>query len=294
VSKGLPKKGLGRGLEALMTSSASKRNEIREIHLSDLDPNPGQPRKEFDQEKLKELARSIREHGLLQPILVRPNGARFYIIAGERRFRATGLAGLDKINCIVLDECDEVSMTEKALIENIQRDNLSPVEEGLAYARLIDDHDLTQEEIAGRVGKSRSSITNLLRVIQLPEEILVMLNSEAITLGHAKVLLSVDIQETQLDIARRIASEGLSVRKTEELIKEGSSPMSPSLSASAILKKASPIKEYSYLTDIEDQLRSLLQTKVKLKGTASKGKIEIEYFSREDLERLIEAWNLAI
>ncbi|MCL1918494.1 MAG: ParB/RepB/Spo0J family partition protein [Peptococcaceae bacterium] len=288
----MPKKGLGRGLGALITEEGPSGNEIREIFLSDLDPNPGQPRKEFDEERLNELAQSIREHGLLQPILVRPNGRRFYIVAGERRFRASTLAGFEKINCIVLDECDEQSMTEKALIENIQRDDLSPLEEGWAYARLIDEYNLTQEEIANRVGKSRSTITNLLRVIQLPGEILDMLNKEAISLGHAKVLLSLDGEEAQVALARRIVNEGLSVRRTEEVLKEITS--SPPPSPSAMSKKAFPVKEYSYLTDIEEQLRSLFQTKVKLKGTASKGKIEIEYFSREDLERLMETWHVAM
>jgi ParB family chromosome partitioning protein len=290
VSKVLPKKGLGRGLGALITEAdVVARNEIREVYLSDLDPNPGQPRKEFDEDKLIELAHSIRAHGLLQPILIRPNGMRFYIIAGERRFRAASLAGLDKISCVVLNECDEQSMTEKALIENIQRDDLSPVEEGLAYARLIEDYQLTQEEIASRVGKSRSTITNLLRVIQLPYEILEMINSDSITLGHAKVLLSLDDREQQINLARRIEAHGLSVRKLEEIIKRAFTSPPTSLSEARV----STTKEYSYLNDVEEQLRSLFQTKVRLKGTASKGKIEIEYFSREDLERLMEAWNLS-
>lgn len=290
MSKVLPKKGLGRGLGALITEAdVVARNEIREVYLSDLDPNPGQPRKEFDEDKLIELAHSIRAHGLLQPILIRPNGMRFYIIAGERRFRAASLAGLDKISCVVLNECDEQSMTEKALIENIQRDDLSPVEEGLAYARLIEDYQLTQEEIASRVGKSRSTITNLLRVIQLPYEILEMINSDSITLGHAKVLLSLDDREQQINLARRIEAHGLSVRKLEEIIKRAFTSPPTSLSEARV----STTKEYSYLNDVEEQLRSLFQTKVRLKGTASKGKIEIEYFSREDLERLMEAWNLS-
>ena len=287
MSKGFPKKGLGKGLGALITDTDPAQREIREIPLTELDPNPGQPRKEFDSNKLSELAQSIREHGLLQPILVYPNGLRFTIIAGERRFRAVSLAGLDTISCIVLEECDNRAMTEKALIENIQRDDLSPVEEGLAYARLIDEYELTQEEIANRVGKSRSTITNLLRVIQMPTDILEMLNNESISLGHAKVLLGLENPEEQLIFAQRIEREGLSVRRTEEVIKQRSAPV-----VQVITTKAPVVREYNYLTDIEDQLRSLFQTKVRLKGTASKGKIEIEYFSREDLERLIEVWNL--
>jgi ParB family chromosome partitioning protein len=146
------KKGLGRGLGALITERETESSEIKEIMLADILPNPGQPRREFDEEKLAELANSIREHGLLQPILVKPEGNRYYIIAGERRFRASKMAGLDRINCIVRD-CSDQEMTEKALIENIQRADLSPVEEGRAYARLIEEYGLTQEQVAKRVGK---------------------------------------------------------------------------------------------------------------------------------------------
>ena len=289
MSKGLPKKGLGRGLGALISDSAAVQRDILEVPLVNLDPNPGQPRKEFDEEKLNELAGSIREHGLLQPILVYPDGERYIIIAGERRCRAAALAGLEEISCIVLDDCDPQSMTEKALIENIQRDDLSPVEEGMAYARLIDDYEITQEELAQRVGKSRTTITNLLRVIQMPGEILDMMSSEAISLGHAKVLLGLDDRDEQILMARRIVKEALSVRKTEELIRQRF--QSPPV---ITITKTTPVKEYNYLNDIEEQLRALFQTKVRLRGSASKGKIEIEYFSREDLERLMEAWNLAI
>lgn len=289
MSKALPKKGLGRGLGALINDSATPMREIQEISLKDLDPNPGQPRKEFDEIKLKELAHSISEHGLLQPILVYPNGMRYYIIAGERRFRAAELAGLENISCIILDECDNQAMTEKALIENIQRDDLSPVEEGLAYARLIDDYGLTQEEIALRVSKSRSTITNLLRVVQMPEEILKMISNEFISLGHAKVLLSLEDVDEQILMARRIVREGLSVRRLEEMIKMRFREQPP-----IITKVATPVKEYSYLNDIEEQLCSRFQTKVKLRGTASKGKIEIEYFTREDLERLMDSWSLSV
>lgn len=289
MSKVLPKKGLGRGLGALISDSAVPMREIQEIPLADLDPNPGQPRKEFDEEKLRELAHSISEHGLLQPILVYPNGMRYYIIAGERRFRAAQIAGLEDISCIVLDECDSQNMTEKALIENIQRDDLSPVDEGMAYARLIDDYGLTQEEIANRVSKSRSTITNLLRVVQMPEEILKMISNEFISLGHAKVLLSMEDVDEQILMARRIIREGLSVRRLEEMIKMRFREPAP-----IITKKVTPVKEYNYLNDLEAQLCSRFQTKVKLKGTATKGKIEIEYFTREDLERLMDGWSLSV
>ncbi|MCL1790343.1 MAG: ParB/RepB/Spo0J family partition protein [Peptococcaceae bacterium] len=285
----MPKKGLGRGLGALISDSAVPMREIQEIPLADLDPNPGQPRKEFDEEKLRELAHSISEHGLLQPILVYPNGMRYYIIAGERRFRAAQIAGLEDISCIVLDECDSQNMTEKALIENIQRDDLSPVDEGMAYARLIDDYGLTQEEIANRVSKSRSTITNLLRVVQMPEEILKMISNEFISLGHAKVLLSMEDVDEQILMARRIIREGLSVRRLEEMIKMRFREPAP-----IITKKVTPVKEYNYLNDLEAQLCSRFQTKVKLKGTATKGKIEIEYFTREDLERLMDGWSLSV
>lgn len=283
----MSKKGLGRGLGALIIERQTESSEIKEIMLEDIFPNPEQPRRDFDEEKLQELAQSIKEHGLLQPILVKPEGSRYYIIAGERRFRASRLAGLDRISCIVRN-CTEQEMTEKALIENIQRDDLSPVEEGLAYARLMDEYGLTQEQVAKKVGKGRPTIANLLRIIQLPPDVLAFLKKEDISLGHAKVLLSLDNSEEQLALARRIQEESLSVRETESIVQGEDNKKKP--------QKAIKVKKtyYNTLKDIEDKLRTVFQTKVSVKGNEEKGKIEIDYYSKDELNRLLEEWKVEI
>lgn len=285
----MSKKGLGRGLGALITERETESSEIKEIMLADIVPNPGQPRREFDREKLQELADSIREHGLLQPILVKPEGNRYIIIAGERRFRATQLAGTDRINCIVRD-CTEQEMTEKALIENIQRADLSPVEEGLAYARLIQDYRLTQEQVAKRVGKGRPTVANLLRIIQLPAEVLELINKEAISLGHAKVILSLDNKEQQISLAKRAVEEVLSVRETEMIAQNSEKKVQRAKNAVKTPKN----KSYSSLNDIEEKLRHSFQTKVAVSGSEEKGKIEINYYSRDELNRLLERWEIEV
>lgn len=281
----MSKKGLGRGLGALITERETESSEIKEIMLADIIPNPDQPRRTFDDEKLNELAQSIKEHGLLQPILVKPEGNKYHIIAGERRYRAARLAGLDRISCIVRD-CTEQEMTEKALIENIQRADLSPVEEGLAYARLIEEYGLTQEQVAKRVGKGRPTIANLLRIIQLPEEVLDLLRKEKITLGHAKVLLTLEAPEEQIAWAQRIIDETMSVRDIEAGLQTKQT------------KKTTVIKEkkiqYDALSDIEEKLRVVFQTKVLVKGNEEKGKIEIDYYSKDELNRLLETWQVEI
>lgn len=284
----MSKKGLGRGLGALLIEKETDGSEIKEIMLTDIIPNPEQPRQEFDEEKLKELADSIREHGLLQPILVKPEGNFYQIIAGERRFRASQLAGLDRIQCIVRD-CTEQEMTEKALIENIQRDDLSPVEEGLAYAKLIEDYGLTQEQVAKRVGKGRPTIANLIRIIQLPQEILDLLNKGNISLGHAKVILTVDSPDDQIQLAEKVYSESLSVRELESLVLslKNNSP-------SPKKEKQKKIKKYSEFMEIEEKLQNIFQTKVTVKGGESKGKIEINYYSKEELDRLLKAMDVQI
>jgi ParB family chromosome partitioning protein len=283
------KKGLGRGLGALITERETESSEIKEIMLADIVPNPGQPRREFDREKLQELADSIQEHGLLQPILVKPEGSRYIIIAGERRFRATQLAGIDRINCIVRD-CTEQEMTEKALIENIQRADLSPVEEGLAYARLIQDYGLTQEQVARRVGKGRPTVANLLRIIQLPAEVLELINKEAISLGHAKVILSLENKEQQISLAKRAVEGLLSVRETETIVQNSEKKVQPAKNAVKTPKN----KSYSSLNDIEEKLRHSFQTKVAVSGSEEKGKIEINYYSRDELNRLLERWEIEV
>ncbi|NLM20884.1 MAG: ParB/RepB/Spo0J family partition protein [Peptococcaceae bacterium] len=284
----MSKKALGRGLGALIIEKETDSSEIKEIMLTDIIPNPEQPRQEIDKEKLKELADSIREHGLLQPILVKPVGDLYQIIAGERRFRASQLAGLDRIQCIVRD-CTEQEMTEKALIENIQRDDLSPVEEGLAYAKLIEDYGLTQEQVAKRVGKGRPTIANLIRIIQLPQEILDLLNKGDISLGHAKVILTVDSPDEQIKLAEKVYTESLSVRQLENLVL---SLKNDSTGSKKLKQKKA--KKYSEFMEIEEKLQNIFQTKVNVKGSENKGKIEINYYSKDELDRLLKAMDVQL
>ncbi len=223
-------------------------------------------------------------HGLLQPILVRPLGEQYSIIAGERRLRAAKMAGFTKI-AVIVQQCSEQEMAERALIENIQRADLSPVEEGMAYARLIEDYGLTQELVAQRVGKARATVANLLRVIMLPEVVLDLLRDAKISLGHAKVLLGIKDTSLQVLIAQKAAKEQLSVRETELLI----------VKLTERTDKNKTTQEYSpVLLNVEDRLRTSFQTKVFVKGDSNRGKIEIQYFSEDELNRLLEMWNIRI
>jgi len=279
------KKALGRGLSALISEDPILADSgIRRISMSSISPNPDQPRKDFDPETLQELSASIKTHGLLQPILVKPVGDNYIIVAGERRFRAAQLLEMEQIPCLV-HECSDQEMAERALVENIQRSDLSPVEEGLAYARLIQEYGLTQEQIAERVGKGRTTIANLLRVIQLPERILQLIREEKLSLGHAKVLLGIKDSSLQVLLAEKAARENISVRELEALlIKMTDSP------------KIAPVKNKhtNLLAPVEDKLRTSFQTKVRLKGDSHRGKIEIEFYSEEELNRLLELWNIQI
>ena len=282
----MSKKALGRGLEALIGAEPlEKESGIQEIELSLIKPNPEQPRKGFDQESIEELAKSLKTHGLLQPILVQSKGNEYVIIAGERRFRAAQLAGFLKVPCLV-QTGSEQEMAEKALIENIQRADLSPVEEGMAYARLIHEYGLTQEQVAERVGKGRPTVANLLRVIQLPDPVLHLIQEGKLSLGHAKVLLSIKDSSLQVLLAQKVSKENLPVRDLEDLIKKYTDHEDR--------KKKVQKKPSSQLSHIEDQLRSSFQTKVKVKGSSGRGKIEIEYFSEDEFNRLLEIWNIDI
>lgn len=280
----MSKKALGRGLHALLSDELGDNPSIKEISISDIVPNPDQPRKEFDSQSLNDLADSLRVHGLLQPILVRPVGEHYCIIAGERRLRAAKIAGFTKI-AVIVQLCSEQEMAERALIENIQRADLSPVEEGMAYARLIEEYGMTQELIAQRVGKARATVANLLRVILLPQAVLDLLKDEKLSLGHAKVLLGLKDTSLQVITAQKAAKDQLSVRETEELI----------VKLTERTEKYKPNREHSQLfSNIEDRLRTSFQTKVLLKGDSKRGKIEIQYFSEEELNRLLELWNIRI
>ncbi|MDA8221853.1 ParB/RepB/Spo0J family partition protein [Desulfosporosinus sp.] len=280
----MSKKGLGRGLQALLPDEIGDDPGIKEIPVTIIDPNPEQPRTEFEPQALNDLADSLRLHGLLQPILVRPAGERYFVIAGERRLRAAKIAGLTAIKCIV-QVCSDQEMAERALIENIQRADLSPVEEGLAYERLINEYGLSQEQVAQRVGKARTTVTNLLRVIQLPEAVLDLLRNNLISLGHAKVLLGVKDTSLQVLTAQKAAKEQLSVRDTENLINR----------LTERVEKDKPAPErYPLLHNVQDKLRTSFQTKVIVKGDYERGRIEVQYFSEDELNRLLELWNIKI
>lgn len=281
----MSKKALGRGLEALI-GNESRENDtgILEIDLDRIKPNPDQPRKNFELQSLAELAESLKTHGLLQPILVQSSGDEYVIIAGERRYRAAQLAGLSKVFCI-LQNGTEQEMAERSLIENIQRANLSPVEEGMAYSRLISEYGLTQDQVAERVGKGRPTVANLLRIIQLPERILQLIGENKLSLGHAKVLLGIKDTSLQVLLADKVAKDSLSVRDLENVILK----FSDQTETRHVQRKTPPL-----FGQVEDKLRTSFQTKVRVKGDTKRGKIEIDYFSEEELNRLLDLWNIQI
>ena len=279
---------LGRGLSALIPDAAgdasqSPRDKPFEIDLDRLTPNPQQPRSVFDEASLEELAQSIRRNGVIQPILARrvshqQGGDRFEIIAGERRWRAAQRAGLMKAPVIVRDVPDD-RLLEVALIENIQRDDLNPIEEAAAYRRLADELHLTQDAIAAAVGKDRSSVANTLRLLRLPDEVRNLVSDGSISMGHARALLSLDAPNLQRQLARDIVARGLSVRETEALVKRQSDP--------APAPKAEP-KTDPNTRAAEEKLRFALGTAVTIIRRGKAGRIEIAFKSEEELNRLYE------
>ncbi|NOY07634.1 MAG: ParB/RepB/Spo0J family partition protein [Spirochaetes bacterium] len=275
----MSKKALGRGIEALLKTAGEDRNvsAVNEVSPDSLSANPYQPRQDFDEDNLNELADSIKQKGILQPVLVEPAGeGKYIIIAGERRVRAAKIAGLKRIPVIVKQFSDEEKL-EIALIENIQREDLSPIEEAYAYKRLIDISGLNQEEIAGKVGRKRSTVANALRLLKLPASIQDALGRGRITSGHARALLMIGDKEKQENLFQRILKQGLSVRQSEALASQ---------------KKAENNKERKNISpelkEIEQRLMDVLGTKIVIKGNDSRGRIEISYFSLDDLNRVID------
>ena len=287
------KRGLGRGLNALIGADveiASEENEKKAenpvqaavvlLDIRKIDPDSAQPRKNFDDEALEELADSIKAHGILQPLIVQKKDEdRYQIIAGERRWRAAKKAGIMEIPALVKEYAPE-EMLEISLIENIQRENLNPVEEAKAYRRLVEEYSFKQEEIAKRVGKNRTTITNSLRLLGLDDEVLSYLVSKDLSAGHAKALLSVRSKERQIALARKAVKEGMSVRKLEALVQEKPKQI-------ALVEPLNPAEEIVY-KDITRTLQNALGTKVSIVRGPKKSKIEIEYYSEEELERLVE------
>ncbi|RAT99667.1 ParB/RepB/Spo0J family partition protein [Brevibacillus sp. Leaf182] len=277
-------RGLGKGLNALITSNLIEEGEqVKEVSINEIRPNPYQPRKEFEQSAIEELAQSIKEHGIIQPLIVRKSIKGYELVAGERRLRAAKVAGLKEVPVVVKAYTDQQLM-EIALIENLQRENLNPLEEAEAYDKLISHHDYTQEQLAQKIGKSRPHVANMLRLLQLPEKIRKMVSAAELSMGHSRALLGVTDKKVQQQLANDVVEKGLSVRQLEELVKQ--------LNVSRETKKKKPTKNEPVLIEMEERLRSRFGTAVKIKKGTKRGKIEIDFYSQEDLERIIEMLNI--
>lgn len=281
----IKKGGLGRGLGALINENLiddpeDDKNKIKLVSINDIRPNDEQPRKSFDNEKLATLAESIKQHGIIQPLVLMKKENIYVIVAGERRWRAAKLIGLKEIPSVIMD-LNNSELLEVSLIENIQREDLNPIEEANAYKKLLEDFKLTQEVLGKRIGKSRTVITNAIRLLNLDIRVQGYLIDGVITEGHAKALLGVEDNNIQYELAQKIIDEGLSVRQIEKIIKE----------IQAGKKKNNDSKDEkidSYITDIRNRLEEMFGTKVNLKNNKNKGKIEIEYYSNDDLQRIID------
>lgn len=279
-------RGLGRGLGALIPGFEEFEAENRaEIPLHEIKANPYQPRREFDPVKLAELSDSIREHGVLQPILVRKTITGYELVAGERRLRAAELVGLPKIPAVV-GEFTDVAMMELALVENLQREDLNPMEEAEAYQRLMEEFHLTQEEIAKKVGRSRSAVANALRLLHLPEGIKADLGAGRTTVGHARAILGLKDEVERNEVYQEVNAGKLSVRETEDLVRQrGERVVSRETPGT---DRPKPIPLDPNLKAIEDRFRLVLGTKVRIHQTGKNGRIEIEYYSPEELDRILE------
>ena len=283
----MERKGLGRGLGALIPGAETAENySAVELEVDRIGFSPYQPRESIDEEKLQELVNSIRVHGVLQPIVVRPSGGGDYeLVAGERRLRAAIAAGLRTIPAVVRDLTNEQSL-EVALIENLQREDINPIDAALAYRRLTEEFGLSQEELAFGLGKSRSTIANTLRLLNLPQEIQEHVRAGRLTEGHARAILAAEDKALQIEMSRRVLEAGLSVREAERLAKRWSS-------GSGVLKPQGVSRETSAggddpdIAEIESRLRELYRTKVRVVINKDRGRIEIEFYSSEDLERIL-------
>lgn len=271
----MKKATLGRGLEALIPKE-NKQQGLTLAGINEIKPNFLQPRKEFDDESIAELSASIKEKGILQPLVVRQTVNGYEIIAGERRWRAAQRAGITRVPVLIKDVSDR-EVLELALIENLQREDLNPIEEANAYQNLIEEFGLTHEEVSSRIGKDRSTITNQLRLLKLPEDAKSALINGEITAGHARAILSVESSSDASFVLTAIRKRQLSVRKTESLIQR--------MSGRQKVEAASEV-ENPYITQLSDDIKRALSTQVRIKYNNGKGKIEIEYYSEEELERL--------
>ena len=293
----IKKKGLGKGLDSLIPDnksiksvtpdkSAEAKKEAEEkagvqtMKINEVEPNRDQPRKNFDEDALLELSDSIKQFGVLQPLLVRKRKDYYEIIAGERRWRAAKQAGLNEVP-VMIRKYNENEIVEIALIENIQRDNLNPIEEAMAYKRLMEEFELKQDEVATKVSKSRASITNSLRLLKLDPRVQKMLEEEMISTGHARALLAISNKDKQYEIAQKVFDEKLSVRDIEKLVKDLKKIKKNK-------KEEKDVHDFLY-TELEESMKQILGSKVSIKNKKNnKGKIEIEYYSRDELERIVD------
>lgn len=291
------KKGLGKGLDSLIPDNRGTKSAEPEVtskkepesepnsgeqmmKINLVEPNREQPRKKFEEDGLLELADSIKQFGILQPLLVRKRNDYYEIIAGERRWRAAKIAGIKEVP-VIIKEYSEQEIIEIGLIENIQRENLNPIEEAMAFKRLLEEFNLKQDEVAERVSKSRTAVTNSMRLLKLNEKVQQMIIDDMITTGHARALLAIDNKEQQYILANKIFDEKLSVRETEKLIKDIKNPKKP--------KEKKTIENPFVYKDIEDKMKEIMGTKVNISSKGNgKGKIEIEYYSDKELERMFD------
>ena len=284
------KRGLGKGIDSLIPVGEVKigntkidttdKNAVIQVKISKVEPDKSQPRKVFKEDELNDMADSIREHGIFQPLIVQKKDDYYEIVAGERRWRAARLAGLKEVPCIVR-EFTEQEKRMIQLLENIQREGLTPIEEAMAYRSLIDDFNMTQDQLAESIGKNRTTITNTMRLLNLADEVKEMLDDEKLTPGHARALLSLEKKEDQVSVANQVFDQQLTVRETEKLVKSLGKPKKP--------KKITPEALQLIYRDLENRIREKVSAKVTIKpANDKKGRIEIEYNSQEELEEIVD------
>ena len=280
-----PHRSLGKGLRALIPEDPflEDTGQVTDIDIKSIQPNPYQPRQDFPLESLRELKESIEKDGILQPLVVRPKGKNYQLVIGERRLRAAKLAGLERVPAKVLPDLDDHRMLELALVENLQREDLNAIEVAQGLNELIDHFQLTQEQVAEKVGKQRVTVTNLLRLLKLPQEIQAGVRSGELSMGHARALLAVENPTLQSTLYRRIIARKPSVRRVEQLIRQFTSEPRP--------RKTSTTSSV-VISHTEDRLRVLLGTQVHIKNRSQGGVIEIEYYSEDDLQRLLELFEI--
>ena len=279
-------KGLGKGISAFFPEeSIHSDNRVEYVAVSKLIVNPFQPRKIFNEEALQELAESIKEHGIIQPIVVRKKEKKYEIIAGERRFRAAKLAGLKEVPAIV-KEMTEQQMMEVAILENLQREDLTPIEEAEAYSSLIENLNFTQDALAKRLGKSRPHIANHIRLLQLPEDVRKLMNEGVLSMGHGRALLGLKNKGRIAEIAQKVIAQSLNVRQLESLVHQ--------LNEGVSHETKEKVKKDVFVQATESQLREYFGTSVQVKKQKNKGKIEIEFYSEDDLERILDILNVKL